>query len=54
MPDMSHLGFDRDAFEGLDRTVLQFGTGGRWRLALSLADPGRPLVSGSRLRRRHT
>ena len=48
---MSQLGFDRNAFEV--STGLQFGMGGHWRLALSLADPGRPLVSGSRLRRRH-
>ena len=47
------LGLRPQRLRGLDRTVLQFGMGGRRRLALSLADPGRPLVSGSRLRRRH-
>lgn len=48
MPDMTHSGFDRTAFEiatGQYEVDLQFGMGGRWRLALTVAEPGRPTIS---------
>jgi len=48
MPDMSHSGFDRSAFEvstGQYEVDMQFGMGGRWRLDLTVAEPGRPAVS---------
>ncbi len=48
MPDMSHSGFDRTAFEissGQYEVDLQFGMGGRWRLALTVAEPGKPAAS---------
>ncbi len=48
MPDMQHPGVTKVATEisgGRYEARLQFGMGGSWRMAVTVAEPGQPVVS---------
>lgn len=48
MPDMQHPGVNTLTKEGPGgryETVLQFGMGGSWEAAITIAEPGKPAVS---------
>lgn len=48
MPDMQHPGVYKVAKElsgGQYEMQLQFGMGGSWKLAVTVAEPGKPIVS---------
>lgn len=48
MPDMQHPGFNKTTSEvsgGRYEAKLQFGMGGAWRMAVTVAEPDKPIVS---------
>ncbi|MGH9224830.1 MAG: FixH family protein [Acidimicrobiales bacterium] len=48
MPEMQHPGLNKVASEaagGRYEAELQFGMGGSWRTAITIAEPGKPVVS---------
>jgi hypothetical protein len=48
MPDMQHPGLNtvaKEASGGRYDTVVKFGMGGSWRASVTIAEPGKPVVS---------
>ena len=48
MPSMQHPGLTTIAKEGSGgryETVVKFGMGGSWRVALTINEPGKPIVT---------